>query len=166
VTLAASAMLLPNWGGLARCVAGVVCLALAGWQEGIGPATLGLVPLLLALAWAVLAISAVIARAGVARPDLDVVQFVVRWRRRESELRPLSIGASILQFLLGIATIPAVKILPPSVLYQPELGPSSQALVVALALSAVLAALVYVSWSGRIVAHAPPEQQQEAEKHA
>ena len=166
VRLAASALLLPHWGGLARCTAGLVCLALAGWQEGIGTASLGLAPLLLALAWAVLAISAVVARAGVARPDLDVVQFVVRWRRRESELRPLSIGASVLQFLLGIATIPAVKLLPPSVLYRPELGPSRAALLMTLALSAALGALVYVSWSGRLAAEAPREQQQEAEDHA
>jgi hypothetical protein len=166
VRLAASAVLLPHWGGLARCVAGLACIALAGWREGIGPVSLLLVPLLLALAWAVLAISAALARAGVARPDLDVVQFVVRWRRRESELRPLSIGASIFQFLIGIATIPAVKLLRPSVLYRPELGPSPGALLIAVALSAALAVLVYVSWSRRLGSHAPAEQQQEAEEHA
>ena len=166
VKLAASAMLLPHWGGLARCIAGLVCLVLAGWQEGVGTATLGLAPLLLALAWVVLAVSAVVARAGVARPDLDVVQFVVRWRRRESQLTPLSIGASILQFLLSIATIPAVKLLPPSVLYRPELGPSPAALLITLALSAALAALVHLSWSGRLASEAPREQQQEAEENA
>ena len=166
VRLAASAVLLPHWGGLARCLAGLVCMALAGWQEGVGPASLGLAPLLLALAWVVLAISALVARVGVARPDLDVVQLVVRWRRRESELRPLSIGASILQFLLSIATIPAVKLLPPSVLFQPEFGPSADALLVALGLSAALAVAVYFSWSGRVVSRAPAEQQREAEEHA
>lgn len=166
VRLAASAVLLPHWGGLARCFAGLVCMALAGWQEGVGPASLGLAPLLLALAWVVLAISALVARVGVARPDLDVVQLVVRWRRRESELRPLSIGASILQFLLSIATIPAVKLLPPSVLFQPEFGPSADALLIALGLSAALAVAVYFSWSGRVVSRAPAEQQREAEEHA
>jgi hypothetical protein len=166
VRLAASALLLPHWGGLARGFAGLVCLALAGWKEGLGPASFAVVPLLLALAGAVLAISAVIARLGVARPDLDVVRLVVRWRRRENELRPLSIGASMLQFLLGIATIPAVKLLPPSVLYRPELGPSTDVLLIALALSAVLAALVYVLWAGRLGSEAPAEQQHEAEEHA
>jgi hypothetical protein len=166
VRLAISAVLLPHWGGLARCFAGLVCIALAAWREGVGPASLVVAPLLLALAWAVLAISAVVARAGVARPDLDVVQLVVRWRRRESELRPLSIGASILQFLIGIATIPAVKLLPPSVLYRPELGPSAEALLIALAVSAALAAVVYVSWFGRLGSQAPAKQQQEAEEHA
>ena len=166
VKLAASTVLLPHWGGLARCAAGLVCLAIAAWQEGLGPASAGLVPLLLALAWSVLAISAVLARAGIARPDLDVVQLVVRWRRRDNELQPLSLGAAGFQFLLSIATIPAVKLLPPSVLYQPELGPSPEALLVTLAVSVVLAALVYVLWLGRIEWRAPAEQQREAEEHA
>jgi hypothetical protein len=166
VKLAASALLLPHWGGLARCAAGLVCVVLAAWQEGVGVATLALAPFLLALAWVVVALSAVLARAGVARPDLDVVQFVVRWRRREKEATPISIGASVLQFLLSIATIPVVKLLPPSVLYQPELGPSAAALAVALALSAALVVAVYALWSGRVVRYAPREQQREAEEHA
>jgi hypothetical protein len=166
VKLARSALLLSHWGGLARCVAGLVCLAVAAWQEGLGPASAGLLPLVLALAWSILGISAALARAGVARPDLDVVQLVVRWGRREKEIRPVSISAAVFQFLLSIATIPVVKLLPPAVLYQPELGPSVDALLLALALSAVLAALVYLLWSGRVDWNAPPEQQREAEDHA
>jgi hypothetical protein len=166
VRLAASALLLPHWGGLARCAAGIVCLALAGRQSGVGPATLALVPFVLALAWSILAISAVLARAGVARPDLDVLQIVVRLGRRETELAPVSIGASVFQFLLSIITIPAVKLLPPSVLYQPELGPSRDALLVALGLSAVLSAFVWLLWAGRIELDAPREQQREAEERA
>jgi hypothetical protein len=165
VKLAASALLLPHWGGLARCLAGVVCLAGAAWQVGLSPASAGLVPLVLALAWAILAISAVLARAGVARPDIDVVQFVVRWGGRERETAPLSISASVFQFLITISTIPAVKLLPPSVLYQPELGPSREALALALAVSVALAVPVYMLWSGRIELNAPPEQQREAEEH-
>jgi hypothetical protein len=166
VKLAGSALLLPHWGGLARCLAGLVLLAGVAWQEGLGPASAALVPLVLALAWSILAISAVLARAGLARPDLDVVQMVVRWGRREKELPPVSISAAVFQFLLGITTIPVAKLLPPSVLYQPELGPSLDALLVALALSAVLVMLVYLLWSGRIELKAPTEQQREAEKHA
>jgi hypothetical protein len=166
VKLAASALLLPHWGGLARCGAGVVCLALAAWQEGVGPATAALAPFVLALAWIVLALSALLARAGVARPDLDVFQLAVRWGRREAELPAVSIGASVLQFLLSIATIPLVKALPPSVLYQPELGPSATALAGSLVVSAVLLALVLAAWAGRIERRAPREQQREAEEHA
>ena len=60
----------------------------------LGPATAGLLPFVLALACAILALSAVLAWLGVARPDVDVVQFVVRWSLREKELPPISIGAS------------------------------------------------------------------------
>ncbi len=165
VTLAASAMLLPHWGGLARSVAGLVLIALTARVEGVGPATVGLLPLVLALACAILALSAVLAWLGVARPDIDVVQFVVRWGLREKELQPISIGASVLQFLLAIATIPLVKIFPPSVLYQPEIGPSAAALLSTLGVSAVLGGLACLLWSGRIEWRAPAEQQREAEEH-
>ena len=164
--LAASTLLLPHWGGLARFAAGLVCMAVAAWEVGLGSASAALVPFVLALAWSILAISAVLARAGVARPEVDVVQLVVRWRRREKEIRPVSIGAAIFQFLLSITTLPAVKLLPPSVLYQPELGPSLQALLLVLVVSALLLALVYLLWVGRIEIKAAPEQQHEAEEHA
>jgi hypothetical protein len=166
VKLAASALLLPHWGGLARCAAGLVLMAAAAWHEGIGPASAALLPFLVALAWSIVALSAVVARAGVARPDLDVVQLVVRRARREKELNPLSLGALFLQFLLGILTVPIAKLLPPSVLYQPELGPSLESFVVVLALSVVLLALVAWVWSGRLERLASAEQQREAEEHA
>jgi hypothetical protein len=166
VTLAASSLLLPHWGGLARCVAGVVCLGLAGWQEGVGPESLALVPLVLAIAWTILAASAALARVGVARPERDVVQIAVRWGGRQHELPPVSIGAATIQFLLSIATIPAVKLLPPSVLYRPELGASAGALLASAAVSAALLVLVYALWSGRIRVDAPADQQREAEEHA
>lgn len=166
VKFAASALLIPHWGGLARSLAGLVLLALAAWQLGIGLASVALVPLVLALAWSILAVSAVLARAGVARPDLDVVQFVVRRGKRENELPPISIGASVLQFFLSVATIPAVKLLPPSVLYQSDIGPSGEVLLVAIAVALALLALVYVSWRGRFQLRAPVEQQRDAEEES
>lgn len=166
VRLAGSTLLLPHWGGLARFAAGLVCIALAAWDAGVSAASIALVPFVLALAWWVLGISAVLARAGVARPDVDVVQLVIRWRRRERELPPISLGASVFQFLVSIATLPAVKVLSPSVLYEPELGPSRGALLLAVAVSAVLALLVFLLWAGRIEVRAPAEQQREAEEHA
>ena len=164
--LAASTMMIPHWGALARTAAGLVLLALAAWQVGLSPASLALVPFVLALAWSMLAFSAVVARAGVARADLDVFQLVVIWGGRERELAPVSIGASVLQFLLSVATIPIAKLLPPSVLYQPELAPSIAAMAFILSLAAVLLLLVSLTWSGRIEARAPRRQQREAERHA
>jgi hypothetical protein len=166
IRLAASALLLPHWGGLARFAAGVAFVVLAAWKVGVGPASAGLVPFVLALAWTILAVSALLARAGVARPDLDVVQFVVRWGRREKELAPISIGAAVFQFFLGIATIPVVKLFPPSVLYQPEIAPSPEALLGTLAVSVLLLGLVYLLWFGRVDLYAPAEQQREAEEHS
>ena len=145
VKLAGSAMLLPHWGGLARSVAGLVLIALTAREEGVGPATAGLLPFVLTLAFAILALSAVLAWLGVARPDIDVIQFVVRWGLREKELPPISIGASVL--------------------YQPEIGPSAAALLFTLGVSAVLGGLAYALWSGRIEWRAPAEQQREAEEH-
>jgi hypothetical protein len=165
VKLAASTVLLPHWGGLARAVAGVVFLGLAAWQAGVGLATAGLVVLVPALALSILAISALLGRAGVARPDLDVLQFVVRWGRRERELAPLSISASVFQFLLTIATIPAAKLLSPKILYRPELGPSAVALLVVAAVALALSVATWAAWSGSIAASAPPEQQRDAEEH-
>jgi hypothetical protein len=162
----ARSILLPHWGGLARSAAGVCCLGAAVWHDGLGLASAGLVPLVVALALSILALSAVLARAGVARPDLDVFQLVVRWRRREKEFPPVSIGAAAFQFVLSIATLPLVQVLPPSALYQPEPGPAQDALLVTLAVSAGLLALVYLLWAGRIDWDAPREQQREAEEHA
>jgi len=50
--LTPSVVLLPHWGGLARWAAGVVCIGLAAWKTGLGPASVLLVPFVLLLAWA------------------------------------------------------------------------------------------------------------------
>ena len=163
VKLAASALLIPHWGGLARAAAGAACMAIAAWHEGVAPSSVLLVPFGLALAWFVLAISAVLARLGVAYPELDVLQFVVRWGRHENELVPISIGASILQFLLSVVTLPIAKLLSPSVLYQPAIAPSPAALLVAVAVAALSSAVAYLVWFDRIAFDTPKEQQREAE---
>jgi hypothetical protein len=164
--LTPSVVLLPHWGGLARCAAGVVCVGLSAWKTGLGPASMLLVPFVALLAWSIVAISAALARAGIARPDIDVVQLVVRWKRNERELTPLSLGAAVFQFLLAIVTIPAVKLFSPSVLFQPEIGPSPEALLGTLAISAALLGFVYWLWSDRLQLEAPRDQQREAEEHA
>ena len=163
VKLAASAMLLPHWGGLARAAAGIACMAVAAWQEGIAAASILLVPFCLALAWSMLAISALVARAGVARPELDVVELVVRWGGKERRLPPISIGASVFQVLTSVVTLPVAKLVPPGVLYRPAVGPSPTALLIALAVAAGSTVAVHLAWSDRAVLRAPAEQQSEAE---
>lgn len=166
IKLAGSALLLPHWGALARCAAGLLLVAVAASREGLGPVSAALIPFVLALAWWIVAISAVLARVALVRPDIDVIEGVVRWGGRVKEIPPVSLSAAVFQFVLSIATVPIAKLLSPSVLYQPELGPSVNALWVVLGASVVLGALVYLLWSGRIELKAPPEQQREAEEHA
>jgi hypothetical protein len=166
IELAASALLIPHWAALARFGAGVVLMAVAAWHEGLALASVALIPFVVALAWLVLVISAVFARVALIRPEMDVVQVNVRWGGRDREFPPGSLSASVLQFLLSISTIPAAKLLDPTVFYQPELAPSLEALLAVLIASAISGVLVYLLWSGRIAATAPAEQQREAEEHA
>jgi hypothetical protein len=166
VRLAASAMLIPHWGGAARALAGASLLTAAAFDAGVAPTTLLVVPVALAVAVAVVAASALVARFGVWRPDLDVIQLIVRRAGRDHELEPLSIGASGLQFALSIATIPFVKAFPPESLYRPELAPALATTVAAVAIAAVLCGATWLVWRGRVDWQAPREQQKEAEQYA
>ena len=138
----------------------------AGIAEGVGPRTLLLPLVLIVFGWILIGISMVLARFGVARPDLDVVQFIVRRPTGDHELPPISIGASFLQLFLSIATIPLAKALSPDILFGPELGPSREMLIFTLVATAVTAIAVYFCWRGRIEWQAPRDQQREAEKFA
>jgi hypothetical protein len=166
VELAASALLLPHWAALARFVAGLVLMAIAAWHEGLAPGSVALAPFIAALAWLILAISIAFARLALVRPHLDVVGVSVRWGGKVREAPPLSLSASVLQFLLSIATLPAAKLLAPSILYQPELAPSVGALLVIVVAAVILGLLTSFLWWGRITITAPREQQREAEDHA
>jgi hypothetical protein len=166
VELAASALLLPHWGALARCGAGLVLMAVAAWHEGLAPSSVALIPFVFALAWLILAISIAFARVALLRPDLDVLGVSIRWGGKVRDAPPLSLSASVLQFLLSIATLPAAKLLPPSILYQSELAPSAEAVLALLAAAVIVGLLALLLWWGRIAITAPREQQREAEDHA
>ena len=166
IELAGSTLLIPHWAALARFAAGAVLIAVAAWHEGLAPASLALVPFILALAWLFLAISAVFARVALIRPEFDVVQANVRWGGRLRELPPVSLSAIVLQLLFSICTVPAAKLLDPTILYQPELEPSLDASLAVLVASAIAVLLLYLLWSGRVARKARVEQQREAEEHA
>jgi hypothetical protein len=85
---------------------------------------------------------------------------------REHELPGISIGASVVQVLLNLGPYPAVKLLGPDSLYQPELGPSTEVLAWTVVVTGVLTCAAILAWKGRIAWHAPHEQQREAEKLA
>jgi hypothetical protein len=166
IRLAASAIFIPHWGGAARAAAGVILMIAAATMEGVGPVSLTLPLLVALLASIVVTASAVIARAGVARPDLDVIQIVVRRAGTDRELPPISIGASAFQMLLSIATIPAIKSLPPSILYRPDFGASPPLLLGAAVVAAAMAALMLLVWRQRVTVDAGSDQQRDAEEFA
>ena len=167
VRLAASTILIPHWAASAKAAAGLGLLIAAAVHEGVGPATLGLPVLALCVVGCCLGLSLIFARLGAARPDLDVVHIVIRRPGHEDrELPGISIGASVVQLVINIGAYPAVKLLPPSSFYQPEIGPSWSLLLWSLVITAVLVAAGYAAWRGRISWRAAREQQREAEKFA
>ncbi|MBI2760777.1 MAG: hypothetical protein HYX51_05060 [Chloroflexi bacterium] len=167
VQLAASTILLPHWAASAKAAAGFALAVAAAWHEGAGVATLGLPVFIVAICSAVIGLSLVVARAGVARPDLDVLNIVVkRPGRKDHELPGISLGASVVQLLANVGSFPAVKLFAPSMFYQPEIGPSPRVLALSAAIGALLTLAGYAAWRGRMSWRAPREQQREAERVA
>lgn len=141
--------------------------AVAARSEGIGLVTLAILPLVLSTGLFVIGVSAIVARWGVARPDLDVLHIVVRRpRRKEFKVPGISITASVVQIVLGAFTLPVVKIAPPTSLFHPEIGPSTSFLTTMLvsATASILGTLFV--WRGRLSRNAPREQQRKAEEPA
>src|SRR3954466_14749225 len=102
-----------------------------------------------------------VARLGVAHAGTDVVQFLVKWRGETHELRPLSIGASLLQFGLGIMTLPIANLLSSKTLFDPGLRLQPLLFVAVLVLTLAMCALNAIVWQGRFAMRAPREQQVE-----
>lgn len=99
----------------------------------------------------------------VARPAGVVIQ---RPGHDDAPLPGISIGGMIVQLIINIGAFPAVKLMPPSLLYQPELAPSRAMLSVLLAVAALLTLAAYAAWHDRITWRAPREQQRVAEELA
>lgn len=164
-SLAASAILIPHWAGGAKAIAGAAMLGVAAYHEGIGPATAGVIPFAVATALLVMAISAAAARWGVLRPDLDVVHVVVKRPTKDDiKLPGISLSASFLQIILGAFTLPTVKLLPPSTLYQPEVGPSPVFLLSVTAAAAANCGIALWAWRGHLAIRATREHQRKAEE--
>lgn len=165
VRFAASTILLPHWAGGVKSIAGLGLASYAAYQEGVSLATLGVVPVIVFTCAVSLALSMLFARAGCARPDLDVFQVTVnRPNRKPLELPGMSWGASVVQALLNVMTFPSVKLLAPSALYSPELAPSGRVLAWFGLTAAILTAAAFAAWAGRLAWRAPRPQQREAER--
>ncbi len=69
----------------------------------------------------------------------------------------------LLQVVSNFGIVPAVNLLSPADLYNPEFGPSLR-LLVALAIASLLPSMTaWLLWRRRISAKAPTEQEREAE---
>lgn len=163
--LALETLGLAHWGGLARTLAGIVMIAVAGQHEGFAATSVLLLPMILVIALLQIGLSAVIARGGVALHRYDVLQVTLNWYR-EIPVPPISLSASMLQFVLSLITLPAISILRPGVLYQPELAPASDAVIILTGVTLLTVIAGLAAWYPRIAVRAPREQQQEAEARA
>ena len=165
IHLAATTLFLPHWAAGAKAAAGVVLVVLAAWNEGVTFASVGVILFALFVVATVIGLSLLFARFGVARPDLDVVFMEIRRPGRDTYALPgISLGAIAIQFLLNIGVFPAVKVLPPSVLYRSAIAPSVAVLATSAVITAAsLGAALWV-WRGRIAWRAPAEQQREQEE--
>jgi MFS family permease len=167
VRLAASTLVLPHWAAGTKALGGLAMVVYAGFQSGVGPATLGLPVLVGLIAVGVLALSAAVARFGVARPELDVFHIVIeRPERAPLALPGISIGALLIQLVINVGAFPAVKLLPPAVFYRPEIGPAPGLLLACAAAALLATGVAALAWRGRIAWRAPREQQREAEQAA
>jgi hypothetical protein len=166
VKLAASTLLVPHWAAVGRVAGGLTLVVIAVWQEGLAAGVVFLPLASVLLAGTILALSALTARLGALRPDIDVLQLVVRWRSRESEVPAFSLGASVLQVALSILTIPAIKLMEPSALYAGGLGLRVEALLATAVFTAALLGVAAFAWRGHIAWSAPLEQEVEAEQNA
>jgi hypothetical protein len=68
--------------------------------------------------------------------------------------------------MLSILTIPAIKLLPPDVLYQPQIGTTADGLVVVLTAAVIGATMTLAVWRERLELDAPHWQKREAERNA
>jgi len=165
IHIAMNTLFMPHWAAGAKAGAGVVLVVLAARNEGVSAGSVG-VPVFIVLVLAtVVALSLLFARWGVARPDLDVVFMEIKRPSRETYALPgFSLGSLVVQFILNIGVFPAVKLLPPSVLYGSSIAPSTAVLATSAVITAAsLGAALWV-WRGRIKWHAPAEQQREQEE--
>lgn len=167
VRLALSTILIPHLAASAKLIAGLAMVVYALAEEGASPASAGLVALSGLLAIAISAGTLALARIGVEWPTVDVWSLTIhRAGHEDLPLPAFSLTSLLALFLINIGIFPAVKLLPPGVLYQPEMAPSAAVLAWTGAIAVALVAGALAAWHGRLSLRAPREQQREAEAAA
>lgn len=163
IRLAVSAFAIPHWAAIARAGAGVTLVIAALVHEGADETALLLPIAIFEIALIFFASSAAASRAGVAWPDVDVMRIKIAWLGRERDLPPVSLGASLLQFVWSILTLPAIYILPATILYRPKMGLDPEALYWLTLTCLIALGVMTAAWWGRISWQASREQQREVE---
>lgn len=167
VKVAISTLAIPHWAASAKCVAGLIMVGIASLLEGMSPNSLYLVPVILSLAIAVGCVTLIAVRFGVARPDFDVWALTIhRAGHPDRPLPAFSVTALAILVLINVGIFPAVRLLPPSVLFRPEFAPSVDLLLSTVGVAALLTLICIPVWWGRFAFRAPPEQQTEAQEAA
>ncbi len=167
VRLAASTVLIPHWAAGAKALMGGVLLVAAAARVGVGPASGGVLLVAFGMLALVVGLSLLAARAGVAHPDRDVFEVVIRRHGHPArELPAISISAIVVQLLLNVGVFPLVKLTEPSILFAPEIAPSAPFLGWSVVAGSATLAAGLIAWTGRLALRAPREQQREAEQHA
>src|SRR5205807_4675185 len=86
-----------HWDGTGRMLAGVAFVSWSVARTAWVDKTLLVLPQVIFLAVLAVALAGLVARGGVARPDLDVLRLTVHWLNREFRIPAISLGASVLQ---------------------------------------------------------------------
>ncbi|MEO9254330.1 MAG: hypothetical protein ABI305_02235 [Tepidiformaceae bacterium] len=163
--LSLSILRIPHWAGGVKSIAGAGCLMWAGSKEGVGPGSIAIFALALCVFASCMAVSVLVARWGVAHPEHDVFQFILKRPKHEDRLLPaVSVSALALEALFNIGPFPFVKAFPPTLLYSPELVPSRAFLLWVAGITLLLVGAALVVWWGRFSFQAPREQQRHAEE--
>lgn len=163
--LTLSLLAIPHWAGGVKSFAGAILLLFAFSQEGGSPASAGLLVEAALILVLCVASSAALARWGVTNVGRDVFQFVLKRPGRDDRMFPgLSASALVLELLFNIGPFPLVKLLPPSVLYQPQMAPSFAFLAWTVVVAAVAMLAALIAWRGRLALRSPRRQQQLAEQ--
>jgi hypothetical protein len=167
IRLTASTLFIPHWAGGAKCIAGIFMVGAAFNTEGVSLASAGLVPFVAMTAVFTVAVSIAVARWGVAKPELDVVHFVVkRPSRKDIALPGISITAATIQIILGTFTLPVIKLVSPEAFFGDAFAATPEALAWTAAGTSVATLVALWAWRGRISMDAQREQQELAEEPA
>jgi hypothetical protein len=136
--------------GVGRVLGGGLFLAWSAAAAGVRLESLLLLPLTTLLGLTIIALSGLVARWGIARPDIDVLQLKVYWRNREKVLPPISLGTSYLQFFLTLVPLPIAAATGPRFLFHPEFYPSLELAALTLVVTLIVVALFLAAWSSRV----------------